>query len=63
MRRFTMTSDEFRERRKRLWPRQKDAAAALGVTPSLISHIEKGRRAVPRYVEIIMKFWEASGGK
>lgn len=53
-----MTAKQFTKIRKRLWKTQAQAAEALGVTVGQISHLETGRRAIPRYVEIILKCLE-----
>lgn len=54
---FTMTSDQFRQWRKRLGLKQKDAAELLGLKRRMIQYYEKGRRdgkalEIPRSIRL-----------
>ncbi len=49
-----MTAEEFKIRREKLFPMQKHAAQALGVSKSSVSLWEAGKTRIPNYVGIIL---------
>lgn len=53
-----MTNDKFRRLRKQLFPTQKQAAEAIGVTPAAISNYETGKRPVPLWIQRFMRVLE-----
>ena len=55
-----MTSKQFARTRKRLWRTQAQAAEALGVTPGQISHLETGRRPIPKIIIQFLACLESS---
>lgn len=56
-----MTPLQLKRKRLKLGLRtQAEAAEACGISVGGWSHFETGRRPVPRYVEIILKYIEAT---
>ena len=53
-----MTAKEFKRRRKKLFPVQRDAARAFGVSPASICTWESGETPVPKYAVIILDLLE-----
>ncbi len=53
-----MTAKEFKRRRKKLFPVQRDAARAFGVSPASICTWESGETPVPKYAVIILELLE-----
>jgi DNA-binding transcriptional regulator YiaG len=53
-----MTAAELKARREKLFPMQKHAAQAFGVSKSSISLWENGKARIPNYVGIILDFLE-----
>ena len=49
-----MDAEEFKARREKLFPNQRIAARALGVTQGAICHWETGRRAIPGTVRLLL---------
>ena len=55
-----MTAKDFKEYRKKLFPRRVDAALALGVCAGAVEHWEVGRRKVPEYAVKLLQCIEAN---
>ena len=51
---MTMTAEEFKARREKLFPMQKDAAQAFGVSRASVCLWENGKIKIPKYVGIIL---------
>ncbi len=49
-----MTAEEFKARRKKLFPTQALAARALGVTQGAVAHWEMGIRAIPGPIKLLL---------
>ena len=53
-----MTAQEFKKIRESLFPTQRDAARAFGVSPASVCLWENGKIPVPNYIGIILNLLE-----